>query len=39
MAECIQCPICGATINLEIDIYRNDQNDIVCKKCDNVIKL
>jgi len=39
MAEITKCPQCGKYINLEIDIYRDNENNIICNKCGQIIKL
>jgi len=36
MAEYIKC-ICGEYINLEIDIYRDDEGNIYCPNCNTII--
>ncbi len=38
MGELIKCPNCQQYINLEIDIHRNENGDIICNNCNNIIK-
>ncbi len=38
MAEMIICVYCQHHINLEIDIHRNENGDIICNNCNNIIK-
>jgi len=37
MGEYLICNHCGLNINLEIDIHRNENGDIICNNCNNVI--
>lgn len=37
MAEYIKCLYCKQYINLEIDIHRDNENNIVCNNCNNII--
>lgn len=37
MAEIIICKSCGLNINLEIDIHRDAENNIICNNCNNII--
>lgn len=39
MAEVVKCPYCQEYINLEIEIYRDNQNNIYCSKCNGLIDL
>lgn len=37
MAELEKCPNCNEYINLEIDVYRDDQGFVYCNKCNALI--
>lgn len=37
MAEIKWCPNCDEYINLEIDIHRDEENNIICNKCQQII--
>jgi hypothetical protein len=37
MAEIIICKSCGQFINLEIDIYRDENGNVYCRCCDTLI--
>ena len=39
MAEIIKCPNtdCQEYINLEIDVYRDENGNLYCKKCNELI--
>lgn len=39
MAEIMTCKTCHNIINLEIDIHRDEENNIVCNFCNTVIKI
>jgi hypothetical protein len=38
MAEYCVCEICKKYINLEIDIHRDENNNLICNNCNSVIK-
>lgn len=38
MGEYYVCQSCGKPINLEIDIHRDSENNIICNNCNCVIK-
>lgn len=37
LGEFIKCPNCQQYINLEVNIYRDKNNNIYCKKCNTQI--
>lgn len=39
MGEYFICLKCGKLINLEIDIHRNDANNIVCNYCNSIVVI
>lgn len=39
MAEWTKCENCGEYINLEVDVYRDENGNIYCKKCNSLIVI
>jgi len=37
MAEYCVCESCGRYVNLEIDIHRDENNNIICNNCNSII--
>ena len=37
MGEFIKCPNCQQYINLEVNIYKDKNNNVYCKKCNTQI--
>jgi len=38
MAEYCVCEACGKPVNLEIDIHRDEENNIICNNCNGIIR-
>jgi len=39
MGEYLMCQVCGKYINLEIDIHRDKEGNIICNNCNSLIKI
>lgn len=39
MGEWIKCPNCHEYVNLEIDIYHDENGLIYCRKCNSLIVI
>lgn len=37
MAEMRECPNCHEQINLEIDVHRDENNNLICNHCNGLI--
>ncbi len=38
MAEYCVCSSCGKCVNLEIDVHRDKENNLICNNCNGLIK-